>query len=595
MKYIKKLILLLLIPIISLSFVSCQKPWISNYPKSTDSPISSSSREDFDSFTKEVFITEVQSNTITLNYSLSKPEYYGIEVDKVAVGHFSPSYIQSQLSIYENYLAVLKSYPYNELSESQQITYDSLEHFLTLELTGADIILYHDVLGPTTGMQAQLPVLLAEFNIDNKEDLDIYLALVESTYNYFEEICEFQHLKSEAGLFMNKNSAQSIILQCEDFISEPDNNFLITTINEKITNLNGLTEEEVANYQEANKNTVINSLIPAYEMLINTLNELKDTGVNDKGLYYYDKGKEFYEYLIAYNTNSSKSIPDMIKMLEASINEALSQMSIILQRDPSIYEKLMTLSFPMTDPNEIITHLDKAILTDFPEITDVECIVEYIPESLQDHLSPAMYLVPALDDYENNIIYINPVYDMTNIFPTMAHEGYPGHLYQSVYFRETDSAPIRSLLNFGGYVEGWATYAEYYSYYLSGIDEDVADFIVANMVANMGIYCMLDIGIHYKGWTTSDADEYLNELGIQDKELTTILYETIVEEPCIYPQYGIGYLELMELKDKAESKLATEFTPKDFHTFILDIGPAPFPVIEERLDEEIKFVLKKAS
>ena len=579
MKYIKKLIPLFLIAILSITLISCQE---------SREPNDRTTSEDFDAFTDQLFLTEVQSDSVTLNYTLRDPGAYGIEIDEVTIGHFSPSYIKGELSIYENYLAVLNQFKYKELSESQQFTYDILKYFLELELTQYDVILYHDVLGPTTGMQAQLPVLLAEFNMNSKKDVDTYLALVSSVSAYFEEVCEFQRVKSESGLFMNKKSAESIISQCEDFIKEPSNNFLITTTNNKIASLGDLTEEEITNYQSANSDVIINTLIPAYEMLINTLIELKDTGVNDKGLYYYDKGKDFYEYLIAYNTNSSKTVPEMIEMVENSIDESITEMGTILQNDPSVYEKLTNLSFSLTDPNEIIMHLENTITNDFPEIQDVTCTVEYVPESLQEHLSPAMYLVPVIDDYTNNVIYINPKYDMSNIFPTMAHEGYPGHLYQSVYFRSLDLAPIRTLLNFGGYTEGWATYAEYYSYYLSGFDENVADFVVANLTTNMGVYCRLDMGIHYEGWTISDTYKYLNELGIDDKELTTLLYETIVEEPCLYPQYGIGYLEVVALRDKAESKLGDDFVLKDFHTFMLDIGPAPFPLIEDKLDEAIK-------
>ena len=589
MKYIRKLLLIFLILTLAIGLLSCKKSdEINNAGLST-------SQEEFDAFTKELFMAQVQSDTITLKYTLNNPETFGIEVDEVKIGHFSPSYIKSELSSYENYLAVLNQFNYKKLTESQQLTYDILEHFLNLELSQKDIILYHDVLGPTTGIQAQLPVLLAEFKIGTRKDLDLYLALVESVYAYFEEVCEFQRVKSDSGLFMNKNSADNIISQCEDFIRNPENIFLITTINDKIDGLDELTEEEKTTYKVANKNIIINSLVPSYEMLIDTLRELKNTGENDKGLYYYENGKEFYEYIIAYNTNSSKTITEMIQMIETSIDESIRNMGKILSEDPSVYDKMSSLSFELTDPNEIITYLQKSILVDFPEISNVSFSVEYIPESLQEHLSPAMYLVPAIDEYIDNVIYINPKYDMSDIFPTMAHEGYPGHLYQSVYFRDSNPDPIRNLLNFGGYVEGWATYVEYYSYHLAGFDENVADFIAANMITNMGIYCMLDMGIHYEGWTINGAYNYLNSLGIDDKDLAIALYETIVEEPGIYPQYGIGYLEFIELKNKAKSKLGDKFLLKDFHKFMLDIGPAPFSIIESRLDQEIKTLLNKAS
>lgn len=587
MKHIKRILLIFLILTLSIGILACKKPLDTRPSDQT------TNQQEFDTFIKELFKAQVQSNTITLKYTLNKPENYGIEIDEVKVGHFSPSYIKSVLSSYENYLAVLNEFNYDELSNSQQLTFDILDYYLSLELTQEDLILYHDVLGPTTGIQAQLPVLLAEFKINTREDLDLYLALIESVYPYFKEVCEFQRLKSESGLFMSESSANSIIEQCNDFIKDTDNNFLITTINEKISNLYGLSEEEISNYQEANKKLVVNSLIPSYQLIIDTLTELKGSGKNDKGLCYFENGKEFYEYLIAYNTNSSKSVPEMIQMLDNSIDQAIANMGNILTSDPSVYEKISSLAFELTDPSEIITYLRESILLDFPPISDVNYSVEYIPDSLQEHLSPAMYLVPTIDDYTDNIIYINPKYDMTNIFPTIAHEGYPGHLYQSVYFRSLNPPPIRNLLNFGGYIEGWATYVEYYSYYLAGFDENVANFIIDNMVTNMGIYCRLDMGIHYEGWTITDTYNYLSDLGINDKELTQALFETIVEEPAIYPQYGIGYLEIIELKNKAESKLGDKFVLKDFHKFILDIGPAPFPIIEDRLEEEIKLVLNK--
>ncbi len=588
MKFTKKLLILLFALVMALSLVACKE---SNQEKTSVQ----TTKEEFDNFTNELFIKEVQTDSITLNYTLDKPKSYGIEIGEAKVGHFSPSYIKSELSAYENYLAILDAFDYDKLIESQQLTYDILHYYFNLELTQNNVILYHDVLGPTTGIQAQLPILLAEYNISSKEDLDTYLALVESVHSYYEEVCEFQKLKSDSNLFMNKKSAESIINQCEDFIKDSENNFLIETVNSKITSLPDLTEEEVSYYKDANTNVVINSLIPSYEMLIATLKEHQNTGVNDKGLYYYENGKEFYEYLMAYYTNSDKSVPQLKEMVEKSINQSIATMGRILTEDPSIYDNLLTETFPLTDPNDIITYLKGSISDDFPEIIDVNCKVEYIPEPLQDHLSPAMYLVPAIDDYKNNIIYINPTFDMSNIFPTMAHEAYPGHLYQSVYFRETNPPSIRNLISFGGYIEGWATYVEYYSYYLAGFDKNVADFIVANMVTNMGIYCMLDIGIHYEGWTLADAYNYLLELGIEDKDLTTILYDIIIEEPCMYPQYGIGYLEIIKLKDKAISELGEHFVLKDFHTFLLDIGPAPFPIIQDRLDEEVAFILKKAS
>lgn len=543
-------------------------------------------QEDFDDFLDQVFIEEVQRDSLTLNYSVANPENYGIENTKVSLGHYSVPYIESMLAASENYLAQLNQFDYNKLTESQKLSYDILKDDLELEKTMGDFILYNECLSPTSGIQAQLPILLAEFNFYNKEDIDTYIQLLPMVYTYFQEIITFERQKAEAGLFMNDSVADSIMKQCKAFIKNKNENYLIDIFNDKLENFQGLTESQLEAYKNANKEAVIDYVIPAYELLIASLEELKGTGINKGGLSYYKNGKEYYEYLIRVNTGSSKSIEELKKLVDNSINTNLLKLGTIMTKDSGVYDKVMNLTFSYTDPAQIIEYLKDSIAKDFPESPDVNCSIKYVPSSLQEYLSPAMYLIPAIDNYKDNTIYINnnPDYDLTQIFPTIAHEGYPGHLYQSVYFRELEPAAVRNLLDYGGYVEGWATYVEYYSYQLAGFDKNVSDFLDANMAANMALYCRLDIGIHYDGWTLSDTSNYLRDYGIEDDATVKLLYNTMIEEPALYPQYGIGYLEFIELRDTAKEELGEDFVLKDFHEFVLNIGPAPFSIIEDRLD-----------
>lgn len=551
--------------------------------------------KDFSIFVDEIFITEVQQDTLTLNYSLANPLAYGITNPKTTLGHYSVDYINKVLIRSENYLSTLKLYDYDSLTESEQLTYDILKKDLELELQLGEYILYTESLGPTTGIQAQLPILLAEYNFYKKSDIDTYIKLLPLIYDYFKEIIAFEKEKSNAGLFMSDQVVDNIINQCNNFIKGKEDNYLITIFDEKISHINNLSEEEISTYKEKNKDGVINYIIPAYEYLIAELTKLKGTGTNTGGLAHFEKGKEYYEYLIATNTGSSKTIPELRDMLDKSISTNLNKLSSIIASDPSVYEKALNPSFQLTNPEEIVEYLKVAIERDFPAPPNVNYSIKYVHKSLQEHLSPAMYLIPAVDNYQDNIIYINdnPSYDLTQIFPTIAHEGYPGHLYQSVYFRDKNPAAIRNLLSFGGYVEGWATYVEYYSYYLAGFKNNLAGFLEANMAANMALYCRLDMGIHYDGWSLQETADYLKKFGLTDEYTIKLLYTTMIEEPGLYPQYGIGYLEIMELKNTAMNELGTSFNIKDFHTFILDIGPAPFDIINNRLNYWIKDTAKK--
>lgn len=541
--------------------------------------------EDFTSFTNRIFATEVQQDTITLNFSLADPKAYGIDNPEVTFGEFSVKSIEDNLIRSENYLSTLKQFNYNELSESDKLTYDILKKDLELELELGDYILYTEILGPTTGIQAQLPVLLAEYNFYNKNDIETYLKLLPQVYTYFKDIALFEKEKSEAGLFMNDDVANNIINQCNNFIEDKENNYLIEIFNERIDNFPGLTKKEIANYKKLNQKAVVSYIIPAYELLIKELGKLKGTGTNEGGLAHYKKGKEYYEYLLATRTGSAKSVPELKKMLESSINTNLLKLSTIITKNPSVYDVATNPTYSLTDPSEIVEYLKAGIERDFPAPPEVNYSIKYVHESLQEYLSPAMYLIPAVDNYQDNIIYINnnPSYDMSQIYPTIAHEGYPGHLYQSVYFRSKNPSPIRSLLSFGGYVEGWATYVEYHSFYSAGFDLDVASFLDASMAANMALYCRLDIGIHYDGWSLAETTDYLKQFGLTDDKTIQTLYTTMLDEPALYPQYGVGYLEFINLKNIAKKELGNKFNLKEFHTFLLDIGPSQFDVIESRL------------
>jgi uncharacterized protein (DUF885 family) len=544
----------------------------------------------FDKFTTELFVKEVQSDSLSLNYALSKPETYGIKNDVTTLGEFSVPKMQESLSMTENNLKKLKSYPYDLLTKDQQLTYDILKDYYNLDLTLGDYLYYNESLGPTTGIQAQLPILLAEFNFYSKDEIDQYIELLPCVYDYFKDITNFEQEKSKKGLFMNDSVADSIINQCEAFIKDPENNFLIEYFNVKITEFNGLTEEEIKSYQKRNKEAVLDYIIPAYHLLIDVLYELKGTGVNDGGLYNFPQGKDFYKCLTEYKTGSDKSMEGMIKMLDSAISNGIHNITTISLKDTTIMEKYLDFdSFPITDPDEILTDLKGDILDDFPAPVSVNCDIKYVHESLAEHLSPAMYLVPAMDNYENNNIYINghDVETLSLIYPTVAHEGYPGHLYQCVYFLNSNPAPVRNIMNFLGYDEGWATYVELYSYHIAGIDDNLASFLESNNLVILCMYARTDIGIHYEGWSKEKAVSYIMEF-INNKETAERIYKVLLEEPAVYLPYAVGCLEIIEMRDQAKAELGDQFVLKDFHQFLLDIGPASFGVIRDYFEDWLK-------
>lgn len=547
--------------------------------------------QSFLEFTNEIFREQVTSDTISLHYILADPANFGIEDMTPTLGEFSAKQMQDNASVCKEYLTQLNQYDYEQLTKEEQLIYDCLKSSLELDSLMADEIYLQEALGPASGIQAQLPILFAEYAFNSKKDIEDYLFLLSDLGRYYGQIEEFEREKSKRGYFMSDETADAIIEQCQSFIQNPEQNFLIQCFPEKLDHVNELSKDDKILLEERNRDAVLDSVIPAYQSLIDTLTSLKGTGKSTIGLCGYDGGKNYYEKMAQAQTGSSKSVQEMKQALNREYKACMTTMITLQQKNPKILDQFDALKYPANEPKEIIEYLKKAIQNDFPLLEEVPYSIKYFHESLQDYLNPAMYLIPPIDDAYQNNIYINPKSQnqQEQLFSTLAHEGYPGHLYQNVYLRKINPAPIRRLLSPTGYEEGWATYVEAYSYELAGFDESMAAMLSANTIAFQCLYSLTDIGINYDGWDLNDTIGFWAALGI-DRETIEEIYLSMASEPCVYLPYAIGCLEFLELREEAEDSLGDQFTLKQFHTFLMDLGPAPFEIIEDRMEEWISTI-----
>ncbi len=547
-------------------------------------------QEAFDEFTDEMFKNEVSSNIINLHYNIANPENYGITEYDVTLGDYSEESMNEYNEDVKNYLNELASFDYDKLTESQQITHDILTLLFETDEEYKDLYLYTENLSPTIGEQAQLPILLAEYHFYDEQDVKDYIDTLSEIPTYFESIIEFENRKADAGLFMADFAVDDIVEQCEGYIEDPEENLLISTFNNSINALD-LSDDLKKSYKQQNKDTVLNKVIPAYQYLIDELKKLKGNGKNEGGLCNFDYGKDYYEYLVKTGVGTYRSIDEIYKMLEEDYNEKLQAYSLLYTFHPNILDKVNEYSDIDTEdsPENILNYLKTSIKDVFPEGCSDNYTVKYVDESLEDFLSPAMYLTPAIDMLNENIIYINNASDSTGseYVVTLAHEGYPGHLYQNTYYANTKPSLIRSLINCTGYSEGWATYAETYAYNYGGLDEAAIEFNQINKTLVLNIYCQMDIGVNYYGWDRNKVAEFITENFGQETadEFAEDIFNSLVEEPGNYLNYYIGYLEIVNMHDIAEDTLGDNFDLKEFHTFILDFGPAPFKVIEKYFNE----------
>lgn len=548
--------------------------------------------EAFDQFINDIFETEVTENTINLHFTISDPEKYGITDYPVTLGDLSNDAMADSNARLENYLSGLNSFSYTELTLNQQLTYDILENYFKLQLDMADMYLYDELLRPSTGVQAQLPILYEEYSFNSKKDVEDYLKLLALTDEYFDQIISFEKEKADAGLFMSDFACQNIIDQCNAFIADSDNHYLIETFNTRIDKLTGLTQSEKDHYRLQNEKMLREHIFPAYENLAAALTDLLGSGTNENGLCYFPEGKQYYEYLLAYNTGASESVKTLENMISNERVKVLQESSDLTTENPELWELASEATLTPTDSATTLNHLKEVMLDDFPAPPETSYTVSYIDDCVADYLAPAFYVIAPIDDYSHNSIYINETTDTTNIsyFTTLAHEGFPGHLYQTVMTYESGIEPVRSILNYSGFVEGWATYVEFQSYHYAGLDNDVATILELNQDATLSLYASTDIGIHYEGWTLEDTKKFWNNYGITNDDAIESIFELIVEEPTHYLKYYIGFLKFEELKKETSLKNIKNYNDKSFHQAVLSIGPAPFDIVDKYLPAYYEYI-----
>lgn len=580
LKHRKKIFLILpcCLLVILISFLSGNAFWSSLHAESSD--------RQFRTFTRSLFQTEVSANTISLHYTLRSPSDYGIADIPATYGNLSSDPIAAKASV-RNVLSSLQEFDPDTLSSENALTFKILDTYLKNASTGTNYLLYQEPLGPVSGIHTQLPVLLSEYSFYDTQDVETYLALLKETPSYFDSVIRFEQKKAASGFFMPDYQADSVLDTCQSFIDMGKENYLVSTFNERIASLDLLPENKKDSFQKENMKLVTEEIYPAYQNLITAIKSLKGKGMNEQGLSHFPYGKKYYEYLVRQTTGCNESISRLRLMTRAQILEDLSAMQKVLFPADAALTQASVLE--QTSPDSMLDDLRSKITDTFPEIPDVDFQVKYVPESMQDYLSPAFYMIPAIDNLTENVIYINNGQTASglNLYTTLAHEGYPGHLYQTVYFSASEPDPIRSILDFGGYVEGWATYAEMMSYYLAPLPKTEASLLQKNSSVILGLYALADMGIHYDGWSVTDTVRFFSDYGINDPNAVQSVYKLIIGSPANYLKYYIGYLKFYELKKEMADALGNQFSQKEFHRAVLDVGPAPFEIVYDEVEKNL--------
>lgn len=555
----------------------------------------------FDRFLNSCFREYAAENTVTLHFKLSNPSAYGIKTPvSPTYGDFSSDTLKKNCSRSKELLQKLYTFPTSSLTKKQKLTWQIFQDYLNESIMNEKYILYSSPLG-TNSLQSEIPVTLSEYRLDNEKDIKDYLSLVNQVPELFTQILDFEQERRNAGLISPSFVISDTIDQIDQFLNaSEENNPLIQSFEDRLTEVESLSKDQKASYIANNRLLVTDKVLPAYKSLKTSLqaytNDSKNTSSKER-LCEYKNGQDYYKFLLMSNVGTDFSPEDCITILESQLKNTVKDISSLTTKNKDLYTEYLSATPALSAPKEIMNTLKNDSLIDFPEIKNISCQLKNVPDALSGTSACAFYLVPPIDSTKDNIIYINKSrVDSNELFSTLAHEGYPGHLYQTNYFLTTNPSPLRTFLHCAGYDEGWGTYAQLYSYNFiefKNVDEQTTKQLRQlyrdNDLLSLSLSSLCDLYVNYKNYDENALANYLQTYGI-DKDSAQNLYRYVIENPTTYLSYSIGYYELDQLKQTMSDSLGKAFKISDFHEAVLNVGSCNFSILRQEIEKETEIL-----
>ena len=570
--------------------------------------------EEFAEFLDDFFVEYLEEDQLSVNIFCENPADFGLEhydAEWYTFEKFDDADLAHDIKYFEELLKELAVFKDAKLNEQQQIAYDNIEGFLNfyIEFYAIEDAIYMKTtyVDQFGGYVADFGTYMEAYSLRSELEVKDVVDYIKSTKEAFPSYLIFVQEKLDRGYGLSDFTLNEMRGYLKDLIDAEEGYYLEGVLHEKISKLDFLTDEAKASYKQQITDAINDCFMVGVQELYDGLEKfIGKVAKEDEGYWAtYENGKTLYELtledLLGYDDIDIKLY---IKELEAEINATNSsvintQRALINKYNISSYHQLENVinnnSIFEGTPDEMMVYLKEFAKYIVPELKSAPDIVikEMDEASAKVSNAVAYYMKSALDNTGSEYITLNPVTLLTStnndIIGTLAHEGYPGHLYAYVYSKEQGLSNLSTIMTSTAHGEGWATYVELklYEYAKSlSTNEDfglVMDYLYANQLSGFLLETRLDAGIHYEGWTVSDVSAYLDKLGY-NADAAQEIYDLIIETPTQYASYGYGKLVFNKIHNQAKAALGVYYDEIEFNAMILSNGWVELEVLEEMVD-----------
>ncbi len=519
-------------------------------------------------------------------------ESMGYEISDVSWGSIMDETEESS-DYTESVLEQLYSIDYESLDFQDRAFYDKIVYDFEINkyMESYTAFSYYSViLDPLLGPQTELLFILDILDFNTVQDAENYLILLNDIDRFYDELALFEEERFDLGFQSTSAVYEDIAASFDGLAVQVDDCFLYESFEARLDNIPGLKDEDREDLIRRHNEVMHNVVFPEFEEVADRMRVLaSESTAVQHGICDYPGGQAYYSVLFMDYANSNKSIEQSVAEVEAMVQSRYStMMSIAYSGDSSWRSEYSFHNYSYGSTTANLDYLETVIPADFPTLPTHAYVLRDVPESLQENFSPAAYLGYHLDNFNSNMIITNQASVTDTFGVTCAHEGYPGHMFQSVYTRSICEHPYLYLNDSVGYTEGWATYVENYSFRYFVENENAGILIQIENEFNILLFARFDIGINYEGWDIDDCNAYYSSVFGTDMNSEGIeqIYAIVTNQPGYGVKYGLGYINTGIVMTQAHRDFP-DATDLEIHTAYLNALPLTFEMIYERMTAEL--------
>ncbi len=354
------------------------------------------------------------------------------------------------------------------------------------------------------------------------------------------------------------------------------------------------------------RHALIHAVKPAYERLIAVLREQQERADDHDGVWKLPDGAAYYQNRLATYTTTrltAEQIHDIGLQHVARIHDemrgimkrvgftgTLAEFFALMRSDPRFYlpESEEGRTAYLERARAIIAEMKTRLPAYFGRLPKAGLVVKRVEPFRERAAGKAFYQQPAPDGSRPGTYYVNlyrmadmPTYQMEAL---AYHEGVPGHHLQIAIAQEIGDIPrFQRFARFTAYTEGWGLYAEYLPKEMGFYQDPYSDFGRLAMELWRAVRLVVDTGIHAKKWTREQAIAYHLANTPNPKGDIVKAVERYIVMPGQATAYLIGKQKILELRERAKATMGPAFDIRAFHDRVLENGPLPLDILEERI------------